>query len=118
MNPNLSSPTILPAAWEDVLDKVQQALQNAVEQATAGESNALSRSVQADAALEQDAAWQAGLAQVEARLQALAHAFQRAGHRASETDDRLAAGEEALKEWLGAVEARKQSLADWVNGEV
>ncbi|HMC66368.1 MAG TPA: hypothetical protein VKI65_15635 [Gemmataceae bacterium] len=99
--------------WERVLESVEHALSEA-SVATAKREQELATTLPGEA--EEPFAtrdWQAGLIEVDGRLQELRARAEQAEHAAAEGDTALAEAEVAFREWLAAVERAGRRLADW-----
>jgi hypothetical protein len=100
---------VLPADWTDVLGRVQQTL----EQARA-EAEARAEALAAPPAADGEPPWRRGLGQARQGVDGLAACADRAARDVAEVDAVLAAGEDALRQWLAASEAARRKLAEWV----
>ncbi len=109
-----STQPMLPLAWAQVLENVQEALQKAEADAAQRAQVLISAWLPPNQAegpqtlpqrlQERLPGWQAGLQQVEEQV--------------SEADVTLRASEEELRRWLASAEAVRRSLADWASPEV
>jgi hypothetical protein len=99
MEPEAPRFTGLPKDWGEVLDRVQQALTQAVTETTERERT-LQLTPQAETGTERTERWQQQLAQLDEHLRALQACAQRAAENAAQTDAALASSEETLCRWL------------------
>ena len=107
MPPSPPSP-VLPPSWMQVLETVQQSLTQAL--AAAGEPPPGPAAGPTPA--ERTPPWQAALDRLDRRLGQFEAASRRAEEAAAAMDAELAAGTEALRQWLTAAAANRQSLAN------
>jgi hypothetical protein len=107
MPPSLPN-SVLPPAWMQVLETMQQSLAQAL--AAAGEPPPESAAGPAPAG--RTPPWQADLDRLDRRLGQLEASTRRAQEGAAAMDAELAAGAEALRQWLAAAAANRQSLAN------
>lgn len=112
MEAMLSEP-VLPAEWEEVLTKIEQALSEA-EAATAERERELGE----EASLLGDdtgseAVWQQRLAHWDALVEGLQAFARESEQKVVETSAALRDGEEALRGWLKTAETTRRKLADW-----
>jgi hypothetical protein len=96
---------VLPPAWMQVLQTMQESLAQAL--AAAGEPPP----EPAGSPAERPPPWQAALDRLDQRLELLEACNRRAQEGAAAMDAELAAGAEALRRWL-ADAANRQSLAN------
>jgi hypothetical protein len=88
----------LPTAWGEVLENVQRALTEALEEATRREQAIPS----VDPPTDREAGWRMGLDRLEDRVGELRACGQRAEQIAAEAGAALKEGEEELRAWLAA----------------
>jgi hypothetical protein len=101
-----------PPRWGDVLARVEQALTAAVEAAGRREQ-ALQEMTAAAPPAAVDLT--EGLARFRERLRGLAECAAKAEQTVAASDAELAAGEEALRAWLGAAAEARRKLAGWAS---
>lgn len=106
----LSSERVLPAAWAEVLERIERSLEQLVRLVDERE-RALAPSQENP---QLNAAWHALLE----RLTCLEKAAPQAERGAAEADAALADAVEAASEWLRAAEALRGKLADWAGRAV
>jgi hypothetical protein len=100
--------SVLPPAWMQVLEAMQQSLAQAL--AAAGEVPPEPAAGPAPAG--RTPPWQPDLDRLDRRLGQLEASSRRAEANAAAMDTELAAAAEALRQWLAATAANRQSLAN------
>jgi hypothetical protein len=98
--------------WADILQRGQQALQQA--EAEAAQRAAALDAAGAAATAAEERPWSGGLTESQARLERLIACADGAAQGVAEVDAALGAEEEALRNWLTASEAARRKLAEWV----
>jgi len=112
MPPTSPSAAVLPQAWEEVLSRVQQALEQ-TEAATAEREKALAALPSAEPEpAAREAAWQEAHGRLRERLDALEACADRARQNAAWAEEAIAAGEEVVRRWRAACRAAAQKLAE------
>jgi len=118
MRRSSTSRPILPADWTEVLERVQQALEQA-DAAAAKRAEALANvAAVAESGAPQEPPWRPGLEHMRQRLDTLSTYADRAVRAVAEADVALGAGEDSLRGWLQASEAARRKLAEWVGRAV
>jgi chromosome segregation ATPase len=102
----------MSADWNQVLDQVEHALENAVQRLQEREQ-ALAQSASAAATLQS-----LDFAQFEDRLAAFAGQPREVEQQLAELDASLGEGEEKLRRWLAQSDATRRRLAAWVGRAV
>src|SRR5688500_6961015 len=97
---------MLPAAWMQVLETIEQSLLEAVRRAAEHGPPEPA----APPAAGRDAAWQEALARLEGRIAGLRDGVERAAQSATEADAALADAAEGLSGWLRAARQGQQKL--------
>lgn len=110
-------PKVLPTAWALVLDRVQQALEQAGAEAGRREAE-LDAVCVPPAAPEGESCWDDARLRMQAGRRPGDLVLEQAERKAAEATQDLALGEEALRQWLAAAQLAGQSLANRVGGEV
>ena len=105
--------TTLPAAWGQVLEHVELALQQAEAQAIERERTLLAPEVKFARHEDREAHWQSCLMRMQARTQGLQSGMQRLEQKVQEADAELQQGEEALQQWLVGLQSLGRDLAKW-----
>ena len=100
----------LPAEWGKVLEDVQAALKHVAE-AAAERERALALE-KPQPVPDRESLWNQCLARMEARMQGWRAVMQRAEKNVQEVDQELQAREEALKQWVSALQGLRQNLAE------
>jgi hypothetical protein len=96
----------LPPRWAEVMARVEQALNGAIEAA-----DRRAQALQPLPATSLDLT--EGLARFRERLRGLMECASQAEQAVASADADLAAGEEALRTWFQAAEGARRRLADW-----
>ena len=112
MQPVSGSPQVLPVAWTDVLDDVEETLRK-TEAAGAEREQALGHSAPAAPAEEQRRTKEP-FDLLPMQTQGWPAVLQAAEKETAEADAVLSAAEEVLHQWLSKAEALAQGLAQWV----
>lgn len=102
----------LPAAWQEVLDRIQQALAQAIAEAARQEQALESMLVPAEPATDRDPIWDRSLEQLVERLRGLQTSFEKAEAEAANAAGDLAAGTEAFNQWLTLAQGTQRKLAN------
>jgi hypothetical protein len=105
--------SVLPRAWEEVLARVQQALERAEQEAARREQPRVTPEPNAG----REAAWQQGLHGLDARLRHLGDLARQAERETAAAEADWSEGEEAVKQWLGARDQLARALASWAAPE-
>ena len=108
-----SKQTIFPAAWGQVLENVQRALEQAEAQAAEREKTLALQGPKAESASAREATWQQGLSRMAERVKIWHQGTQEVEKRVWEVDARLQACEEALQSWANDLQTNGQDLANW-----
>ncbi|HYV37710.1 MAG TPA: hypothetical protein VE988_18645 [Gemmataceae bacterium] len=103
----MQTPRTLPADWEKVLARVEQALGEAVTRLQEREQEWMAPAPLAAAPQALD------FSKFEQRLALFAKAPQQADQRTAELDTALRDGEDNLRQWLARAEAARRQLAAW-----
>jgi hypothetical protein len=106
-SPSVTNP-VLPPAWAQVLETMEQSLEQAA--ATAPQEPVAPAGSEA---AERETAWQQALARLQERLEQLRACAANAEANAAEMDALLTAGAADLERWLAETAATRQKLADW-----
>jgi hypothetical protein len=118
MSRQSTSHPILPPDWNDVLARVQQALEkaeaDAVKRAQALESPDRFLGAETD----EETPWQQHLPELHARLEGIPTYAARAPRTINEVDEALQACEESFRAWLKSSKAARRKLAEWVDRAV
>ena len=114
----LSPQPVLPAAWVDVLESVQQALVMAEADAAQRERAAATFGLPSERQRDHEVAWKQCLNRLDERSQAWQRRIQQAEREAGEGDTALQTGEAELRQWLTAAETAARRLVNWVAGGV
>jgi len=114
----LSPQPVLPAAWVDVLESVQQALVKAEADAAQREQAAATFGLPSERQPDHEVAWKQCLNRLDERSQAWQRRIQQAEREAGEGDTALQTGEAELRQWLTAAETAARRLVNWVAGGV
>ena len=112
MEPLLPSQKVLPTAWSEVLDKVRHALECAAAEAARREEELDGACPVPSPAPEGWRAWDEALQRGQHGRQEWERIRKQAEQEAAEAAEGLAAGEDALRRWLGAAHATARKLAD------
>jgi hypothetical protein len=104
---------LLPLAWEQVLDQVQDALRQAESAAAAREQVAAASSFARPDDAEHEQAWRQSMQRFEERLRAWENGMQAEERRCADIDTALAGSEQALKEWLEATANIRRNAGKW-----
>ncbi|HEV3443210.1 MAG TPA: hypothetical protein VG099_01140 [Gemmataceae bacterium] len=100
-----------PAAWGQVLEHVELALKQAEARTIERERTLPGLDAKADMQGDREAYWQGCLTRMQARTQALQNGMQQIKQKVQEVDADLQEEEEALQQWLGAMQTLGQDLA-------
>jgi hypothetical protein len=112
------SQPLLPIAWTQVLDKVDETLRRTAEAAAQREQAIPDLFDGADAEADRVARWQEALKRLHEQMPGWFAVLSQAEKEAAEADTVLGAAEETLRAWLSEAEALGQRLAKWVKTEV
>jgi hypothetical protein len=99
---------VLPPAWAQVLETMEQSLEQAVATAPLQPT-----APPPDTVAGREAAWQCSLERLHERLEQLRTCAAKAEENAAEMDALLSAGAADLERWLAGASATRQKLADW-----
>jgi DNA-binding FrmR family transcriptional regulator len=99
---------VLPAAWAEVLNRVEQAL----DQASAEAARALESLRRTEDTMTESASVAGALERLDAGLERLRHCVARAEEGTAGTDAALQLSEEVLRRWLAQSELAGRRLAD------
>src|SRR5437879_5710516 len=113
MNAIPSKQTSFPAAWSQILENVQRALEQAETLAAEREKAQALRGPKAESASARAASWQQGLSRMAERMKTWQQGMQEVEKRVWEVDARLQACEEALQRWANDLQTNGQDLANW-----
>lgn len=102
----------LPAAWNEVLDSIHQALAEAVAEAARQEQALETIFVPQQSTTERDQVANRSLEQLVERLRGLRTSFEQAEAEAARATIDLAVGAEGFKQWLAMAEATQRKLAN------
>jgi hypothetical protein len=108
-----SQESVLPKDWLEVLERIQQALTHALEDATQRE-----RAVDPIPESTNAATPQPNLEQVDQWMLAFQSCFQQAEWDAAEVEAALEEGQDSLQRWLTAAELFRQRLGKWTASSI
>lgn len=102
----------LPAAWPGVLDRIQQALVQAVTEATRQQKELETMIGPAQPTAERDGVCNRGLEQLVERLRGLQTSFEKAEAEAAAAAGDLASDADAFNQWLTLAQETQRRLAN------